>query len=440
MSYISKFNQNLPRYTSYPTAPAWEQISSAFYQEKLDQLSDHPLSLYFHIPFCKSMCLFCGCSVILNRNPTREIEYVELLCKEIDLVAKKKRKASQLHFGGGTPTKLSIELLEILFNKIQSRFDLEGEIAIEIDPRTVFDDRGAKLRFLKKLGFNRASFGVQDLNETVQEAIKRHQSKEMTLYTYQLAREIGFQEINCDLIYGLPFQTLASFEETIEAIIEMHPDRIALFSYAKIPWLKPHQKAIKEETLPTTEEKFAIYAMARKRLIESGYVAIGMDHFALATSDLAKSYAEKTLHRNFQGYTVMPANSLIGFGVTAIGYVEGCYFQNVKDLKDYQAAIQENRLPTYRGKILSQEDFLRKWVIEKLMCTFEVNKGEFFDRFSISFDEHFHDVDLSDVDALIDNSPEKLLVTPQGELFVRNIAAHFDAYLGQTKAIHSKAI
>lgn len=297
-----KFNKPLPRYTSYPTAPEWETFSSEMYKKKLVSISqiEAPLSLYLHIPFCKTMCLYCGCSVVLNRKEENEERYIDYLIKEISLASsflEKKKRVVQLHFGGGTPTKLSSALLTRLFEKIHSSFEIDytQEIAIEIDPRTVAEDEGDKLRLLKKLGFNRVSFGVQDTDPKVQEAIRRRQSLEVTLQTYALARKLGFKGINVDLIYGLPYQTSQTFDTTVTHILKMRPDRIAFFSYAQVPWLKPHQKAIREDTLPNAEEKFQIYTNARCRFVEAGYVAIGMDHFALPNDDLAIGYYTKSL-------------------------------------------------------------------------------------------------------------------------------------------------
>lgn len=435
---LRKLEKPIPRYTSYPTAPNWHPLDSSSYAARLKATSHNhePLSLYFHLPFCQSMCLFCGCSVVLNRKEENEITYIDFLCKEISLVAKllgSRKKVSQIHFGGGTPTKLSQKLLQKLFDHICFHFDIDfaGEIAIEIDPRTVASDQGEKLRFLRAIGFNRVSFGVQDTDEKVQEAIKRRQSKEVSEKTFFLAKEMGFQEINIDLIYGLPFQTVDTFQKTVEAICSWHPDRIALFSYAKIPWLKAHQKAIKDITLPSTEEKFRIYTLARSSFTQNGYTAIGMDHFALEKSSLAKSYCEHTLHRNFQGYTVQKADTMLGFGITAIGFLQNSYAQNCKELSYYYRALENGLLPMHRGKMLSHDDLIRKWVIEKVMCTFCVEKKEFGEIFGIDFDLYFAEINYCFYiqEGLLINTAEKLMVTQIGELFVRNIASCFDAYL-----------
>lgn len=442
LNLLLKFNKPAPRYTSYPTAPEWGELLPDSYVERLEELgrSKAPLSLYFHIPFCKTMCLYCGCSVVLNRKPENEEQYVDYLCKEIDLVSahlSKRQRAAQIHFGGGTPTKLTIPLFARLYEKIATTFEIDekAEVAIEIDPRTVVEDEGAKLTFLKNLGFNRVSFGVQDTDPKVQEAVKRRQSLEMTQRTYEQARALGFKGINIDLIYGLPYQSVETFHATVEHILQMRPDRISLFSYAKVPWLKPHQKAISDSTLPTTEEKFQIYANARARFVEEGYVAIGMDHFALKEDEIVHAYQSKTLQRNFQGYSLKLAEDMVSFGASSIGFVRGGYVQNLKELPAYYASLDAGKLPIHRGKILTDEDHLRKWVIHTLMCDFELDKRVFQSRFHDAFDQHFADtqdtLNMLEKDGLIVNLPEKIVVTELGELFVRIVAMTFDAYLSK---------
>ncbi len=441
---LEKFHKPAPRYTSYPTAPAWGELTAETYRLKLQEAKG-PLSLYFHIPFCKTMCLYCGCSVVLNRKPENETLYVEYLLKEIDLVSTElgpRKKVSQLHFGGGTPTKLTMPLFRTLFEKINLAFEIDfsKEIAIEIDPRTIDEE---KLRFYQELGFNRISFGVQDTNEKVQEAVKRRQSYEMTRDTFELAKKLNFKGINIDLIYGLPYQTVQTFQQTITHMLEMRPDRISLFSYAKVPWLKPHQKAIPEQTLPTTAEKFQIYEQTRAALTTHGYIAIGMDHFALEEDEISQCYREKRLQRNFQGYSAKLAEEMIGFGVTAIGFVGNTYAQNLKTLTHYYAALDANTLPIQRGKVLTHDDLIRKWVIHTLMCQFEFDKNTFEKKTSISFDIYFKDVDIQSLEheKFIINLPDKLVVTPLGELFIRLIAMAFDAYaVESTKPLYSQSV
>ena len=451
LQLLLEMNQPVPRYTSYPTAPAWGDFSPTQYEDKLKLVAKNkePLSLYVHIPFCRTMCLYCACSVVLNRKKEREDEYVRALLQEIALVSShigKENEVIQLHFGGGTPTQLSIEELSKLFDKLHASFQMDKakEIAIEIDPRTVHEDGGKKLKELQALGFNRVSFGVQDVDPKVQEAVKRRQSLEVTQDTYYKARELQFESINIDLIYGLPFQTESSFSHTVDAILELRPDRIALFSYAQVPHLKPHQKAIREEWLPSTEEKFRIYLLARRRFVEAGYKAIGMDHFALPDDELARGYLNKTLHRNFQGYTVFEAENLLPLGMTSIGYVEGAFVQNAKDLEEYMQKMDQGILAVKRGKELSLDDHIRRYTILSLMCHFEVDKLEFEKRFEISFDSYFekelHQLSTFYERGFLQESSSKLLVTPLGELFIRNIASNFDSYLNTLSTPFSKAI
>lgn len=440
LELLQRFDQPVPRYTSYPTAPDWEELTSEVYGERLLELNTEPrdLSLYLHIPFCKTMCLFCGCSVILNRKPENESRYVEYLLKEIDLVAERlqpSHRVSQLHLGGGTPTKLSVELIERVYDGLDKRFNFapQAEIAIEIDPRTVVEDHGEKLRLLRRLGFNRVSFGVQDTDPQVQEAIRRRQSYAMTLQTYELARQLDFDGINIDLIYGLPLQSVQTFSDTMQKILEMRPDRIALFSYAKVPWLKEHQKAIPDATLPTTDEKFRIYLYARQALIEAGYVAIGMDHFALAADPMAAAYHSGELHRNFQGYTVNRAEDMLGFGSTAIGHCRDTYIQNLKSLDAYYAALDDARLPVHRGKVLSETDRLRRWVIKKLMCQFELDKALFEQMYGVCFNRYFAAerplIEEAISQGLCTEDNHILRATDIGKLFIRHVASLFDWYL-----------
>ncbi len=433
---LAKWNDPVPRYTSYPTAPQ-------FYAMEEKQLSDRltafdatrkPLSLYFHIPFCKTMCLFCGCSVVLNRKPERQTIYLRHLFREMELVASHfahKRLVTQLHFGGGTPTSLTEEQFEQLMEKIHTHFILsaEAEISIEIDPRTVYADGGKKLATLRRVGFNRVSFGVQDLDPLVQEAVRRRQTEEMTFATYHKARELGFHGISIDLIYGLPYQTADRFAKTADKLLQLKPDRIAFYSYAKIPWLKEHQKAIPEEILPPTEEKFRIYVDSRARFMQGGYLSIGMDHFALPSDPLAKAYLSKTLTRNFQGYSVQLADEMIGFGLTSIGFIENGYFQNSKELEDYQARIAQGHLPFYRGYILTPEDLLRRQAIQLLMCHFELDKKTY---------GHLANVEPLKTEGFLEETVDRYIATPLGRLFIRLIASAFDAYL--KNGTFSKAI
>jgi oxygen-independent coproporphyrinogen-3 oxidase len=312
--------------------------------------------------------------------------------------------------------------LEQLMRHVEKHFILtpDAEISIEIDPRTVYADQGKKLAWIKQLGFNRISFGVQDLDPKVQEAVRRRQSEEMTLVTYQKARELHFDGINIDLIYGLPHQSVETFSQTADKIIAMRPDRLAFYSYAKIPWLKEHQKAIPDETLPTTEEKFRIYVDARARFMQGGYTAIGMDHFALPQDPMAKAYRSKTLTRNFQGYAVQRADDMIGFGLTSIGFLANGYFQNQKELIPYQTLVAQGHLPVMRGYLLTEEDIVRRQAIQSLMCHFELDKKTF---------GHLADVTPLKTEGLLEETADKYIATPTGRLFIRLIASAFDAHL-----------
>lgn len=431
---LTKWNRSVPRYTSYPTAPQFSAIDGETAKQKLIDFdeSGRSLSIYIHIPFCKSMCLFCGCSVVLNRSPEKQAAYLDLLLKEITLLPFKEKKiVTQLHLGGGTPTSLTIEEMQQLMNALRARFILSDEIAIEVDPRTVFIDEGRKLEALRQMGFNRISFGVQDLDPRVQEAVKRRQSEEMTVNTYHHARKLGFEGINIDLIYGLPLQTTTSFQRTAERLCELKPDRISFFSYAKVPWLKSHQKAIREEDLPSDEEKFQIYIDARRLFLAAGYIAIGMDHFALESDSLAIAFKEGTLYRNFQGYSVQKAEDLLGLGVTSIGFMAGTFLQNAKTIEEYSSRVANGLLPVFRGFILQQEDVLRRWVIQNIMCNAKVVKKEFAAVFGCSFDEHFAKEKGLIEPELAEEDAQEFRATATGRLFIRLVAALFDQYLAK---------
>jgi len=436
---FEKYDIPVPRYTSYPTAVQFKPLSSSRYKQKLKHLNEKKsdLSIYIHIPFCSSMCLFCGCSVVLNRKEDRQQKYVDCLLKEIEMVGaflKEKHRLKQLHFGGGTPTNLTeAQFSEIVFAlKKHIIFSDEIEMSIEIDPRNIIKDCGRKLSFLKQLGFNRVSFGVQDTDLQVQEAVRRRQTKQMTMQTFRWAKDLSFEGINLDLIYGLPKQTKETFKHTVECILTMMPDRIALFSYAKVPWLKPHQKAIKESDLPSQSEKFEIYRYARKAFVENGYMQIGMDHFALPEDALSKAFLAKSLDRNFQGYSLSVSSDMLGLGMSSIGYVQGGYFQNERDLETYQERVLKKELPIFRGYILNEDDHIHKWVIKKLMCDFEVDKLEFDRLFNKSFDQYFNKlaerIKVLEEEGMIHFDDRRIVATNQGKLFIRIIASTFDQY------------
>lgn len=429
---LTLFNQSVPRYTSYPTALQFSALAPSLIDEKIKALTNKPLSLYVHIPFCKTMCLFCACNVILNRKPEVQKAYVENLLREIALWQNilGHRSIAQLHFGGGTPTSLDCEELQQIMGQFSKNWSFlpHAEIAIEIDPRSV--DK-TKMECIKYLKFNRISFGVQDLDLEVQEAVKRRQTEEMTVRTFELARSLHFGSINIDLIYGLPKQSPETFAKTVERLLSLSPDRMALYSYAKVPWIKKHQAAIPDELLPSTSDKLAIYVQARERFLQGGYMAIGMDHFAKEEDELAIAYKNKTLSRNFMGYSVPLAEDMIGFGVSSIGFFENMYVQNVKDLKDYAARLGQNELPISRGYVLTDEDKVRRAAILSWMCQFEIDKERF---------GALTDVSILVKQGLIEEKETKYIATDLGKIFIRIIASYYDAYLSPENRPFSKAI
>ncbi len=438
---LQKYDVPGPRYTSYPTAPEWSQeVNASVYQAKLKLLgqSDKTVSLYVHIPFCQSLCYFCGCNVVIRKQEgTYADEYLDYLCVEIDLIRESlgaRKKIRQLHWGGGTPNFLSEPQIKRLFQKIQNSFDvdLNGEIAIEIDPRTIDHN---KLKILRSLGFNRVSMGIQDFNHDVQQEINRIQPLEMVQDVHNRCRQLGFLSVNYDLIYGLARQTPKSFSETVDQVIKFKPDRIALYSFAYVPWLKKHQTKLSIDTLPTNDDKLDIFLESRRQLLDHGYQAIAMDHFALKTDEMAKAFNRGTLYRNFMGYTVKPADEYIGVGVSAIGFLEHTFVQNQKTLPGYYQRLKQHELPVERGKMLSLDDQIRQWVINQFMCLFKVDKKEFAHRFNEEFDAYFkkEQVHISRclTDGLITLSADRIVVTDLGKIFIRNVCMGFDWYFRQ---------
>jgi len=440
---IQKFDIPGPRYTSYPTAPNWtDEVGDGVYKDKLRLLgqSNTTLSLYIHIPFCETMCTFCACSVVIRKNETKVgDEYLNYLFKEIDLIHQcigSKKKIRQLHWGGGTPTFLDEEQMKRLMQKIDENFEIDynDEIAIEIDPRTINQD---KLKTLKRIGFNRISLGVQDFDEKVQEGINRIQPFSLVEQCKRWCRELKFSSVNFDLIYGLPGQTTENFRDTIDQVLKLRPDRIALYSFAYVPWLKHHQRKIDKGDLPTSNVKLDLFLNAREQFLDAGYKAIAMDHFALISDELAQSFDQGSLYRNFMGYTVKPADEYLGLGVTAIGYIENAFVQNEKTLPGYYQMLNENKLPVQRGKILSRDDLMRQYTIRSLMCQFKLDKLAFEHKFGEGFDEYFDSVsshiEECQKNGLIQSYSDVINVTELGRLFVRNICMGFDQYLTKVK-------
>jgi oxygen-independent coproporphyrinogen-3 oxidase len=440
LTLIQKYDKAGPRYTSYPTAPMFHAgIGAADYAESLRHVgnSGTPISLYLHVPFCDTVCYYCGCNKIATKQRQRAVPYVEYLLKEIDLLADTLGPAgpvTQLHWGGGTPTFLNEAQIRAITDRLHERFrfvpDSEGEYGIEIDPRECNADT---VRVLREVGFNRMSMGVQDFEPSVQKAVNRIQSETETLAVLNAARRQGFQSINIDLMYGLPFQTVASFDRTLGTIIDFSPDRIALFNYAHLPHMFMPQRRIDEGDLPTPGEKLKILEHSIDRLLAAGYVFIGMDHFAKPDDELAVAQDRGKLYRNFQGYSTHADAELIGLGITSIGYVDGSFYQNIKDLDGYYAALDAGRFPVFRGYRLSDEDHLRRHVIMRLMCDFALDYAAVERQFGIDFRAHFAD-GLQDLramaaDGLVALRPDGLSVLPAGRLLIRNIAMAFDEHL-----------
>jgi len=450
---LEKYNQPGPRYTSYPTAPEWDtafreaELRQAFYDAN-HKPGPAPVSLYFHIPFCESLCLYCGCNVVINKKHEVAVPYLNHLKREIDWVSAevdRSRIVHQMHWGGGTPTYLSPDQIEDLSSFIASRFSISStaEISIEVDPRVTTTEH---CRALRRSGFNRISVGIQDFDVFVQKAINRVQSYEDTRRLMESCREIGFESINIDLIYGLPHQTVDSFSDTVDKIIAINPDRIAVFSYAHVPWMKKQQGSF-ARFLPNGLEKFRIFTRAIQRLTEAGYRYIGLDHFARPDDEICAAQDERTLHRNFQGYTTKAGCDLYAMGVSSISGLEDVYAQNCRDLPSYYKSVSEGSWPTMRGIRLSGEDKLRRSVITRILCHTSLVKSEIEEDFGIDFDEHFAPelgrlVEM-ERDELVSLDDGRIEVKPLGRIFVRNVAMVFDEYLNReagTRQMYSSTL
>ena len=450
---LKKFNKPGPRYTSYPTAPLFspEFTAEDFIREivETNKAATQGLSLYFHFPFCEKLCYFCGCNMMVTHDRARISEYNEYLKKEIDLLRPMiapDRKAEQMHWGGGTPSYLTPAEIRDIGGYIRNRFEFDDDIeaSVEIDPRGLTREH---MEAFREVGFNRTSFGVQDFNLQVQETINRVQSEEITRQTVEWARELGFQSINLDLIYGLPYQTVDAFAETVEKVIDISPNRIAVFNYAHVPWLKKHQSVMPAEAMPASDERLAILQMTIENLIAAGYIYIGMDHFAKPTDELAIAQKNNTLYRNFQGYSTKSGCDVYAFGYSAISQFENIYAQNLKNLKDYYSRIDSGAAATNVGYRMTPDDHIRKETIMQLMCNLEIDKRRVESKFGIEFDEYFkNDIAKLDVfinDGLLENEADKISVIGSGILIIRNIAMCFDAYLekmAKEKPVFSKTV
>lgn len=444
---LRKYDRPGPRYTSYPTAVEFSgSCSWDTYEAKLEEAAAHvsePLSLYVHLPFCEERCTFCGCAVIATRRREVVARYLDAVQREIDMVADRlrhRRRVVQYHWGGGTPTYLTSAQMTALHAGVERHFSIDqrAEVAIEVDPRVTTPEQ---IDVLRSLGFNRLSMGVQDFTPEVQDAIGRRQSESATQSLFYYARGAGFDSINIDLVYGLPRQRLETFRRTLDSVVTMRPERIAVYSYAHVPWLRPNQTRIDRRDLPSAASKLDLFGAAVDAFLDAGYCQIGMDHFARPDDELARTAAHGALHRNFMGYTTKPATDMIGVGISAIGDVQGMYAQNVKKLSTYAAALDAGRLPIERGLVLSPDDLVRRFVITQLMCNFAVDIADVERRFGLSFEEYFARelIELAAGPAahgFVTMRPDRLQVTTRGRLFVRNICMAFDKYLRRNPARH----
>jgi oxygen-independent coproporphyrinogen III oxidase len=438
---LEKYNRPGPRYTSYPTAPVWKDDFGPADLEDSYARADAaatPLSLYMHLPFCENLCLFCACNVSIQKDKSVAVPYLASLKREIEHVAglvSKKRPVIQFHWGGGTPTYLSPAQMEDLFGHTRERFSFapDAEIGIEVDPRVT---SRAHLESLRRLGFNRLSMGIQDFQPKVQETIHRVQPYELTRDLIVTARDLGFLSLSVDLIYGLPYQTAETFKATIDQVLTLKPDRVAMFSYAHVPWLRKQQGAFANH-LPEGREKFHIFRAGLERFLGAGYLYIGMDHFSQPGDELASAQRNRTLHRNFQGYTTKAGADLYGMGVSAISSVGDAYAQNRREIPAYQSSVAARGIATMRGYRLSDDDRLRRAVIGRLLCHTVIPKREVEREFGISFDEYFaaEISRLADAasDGLVILGRDEIRVTPLGRIFIRNVAMVFDRYIEEQK-------
>lgn len=450
LDLVKKYNVPGPRYTSYPPATKFtDQVTVDQVRENIrrNNATARGLSLYFHLPFCETLCWFCGCTTVITADYSKSATYVEYLGREMAAIRpllNPNRRAVQLHFGGGSPTFCKPEHLRRLGDLIRRHFQFAPDIeaGVEVDPRRLTRDH---LVALREIGFNRASMGVQDNNPEVQKAVHRIQPLELTAQAVAWVRETGFTSLNIDLIYGLPHQTPASFERTLDEIIALQPDRFAVFSYAHVPWMKPAQKIVQAQVLPTPEVKFELLKLTIEKLADAGYLYIGMDHFARATDELAVAQKAGTLQRNFQGYSTRGGADIYAFGMSSISQAEDTYWQNLKDLPAYYAAVDAGKLPYARGYVLTADDLIRRETIMQIMCNLVVDFDAMSARLGIDFREYFAKelASLADLEAdgLIEQTDSRLTVTDIGRLLVRIIAMRFDAYLPKaTERRHAMTI
>jgi oxygen-independent coproporphyrinogen III oxidase len=451
LDLVRKYNVAGPRYTSYP--PATKFTDAVTLEQLSEKIADNnrtprDLSVYFHIPFCETLCWFCGCTTVITLNHDKGMAYVEALGREVALMAPRLnqgRKAVQLHFGGGSPTFLRPDEIRRLGEIIHKHFSFASDIeaSVEVDPRRLTRDHMVALR---EIGFNRASMGVQDFNAVVQQAVHRIQPREMTQQAMDWMRELGYNSINLDLIYGLPFQTPESFNETLDIVLAMKPDRLAVFSYAHVPWIKPSQKILEQKVLPTPENKLQVLKLVIERLTANDqYVYIGMDHFAKPNDELTISQREKKLQRNFQGYSTRAGSDIYAFGMSGVSQTPDVYWQNEKELPKWQEAVDAGKLPLHKAYIVSDEDKIRRETIMRTMCDLSLDFGAMSQKLGLNFEQHFEKELASlapfEADGLVKRKPGGLEITDAGRLFIRNIAMCFDNTLGAAnERRHSKTI
>jgi len=451
LNLIHRYDKAGPRYTSYPTAlELHEGFADKEYREHITKsnAAGGPLSLYFHIPFCDTVCYYCACNKIITKNRKHAEPYLNNLIKEIAMQGRlfdKHRVVNQLHWGGGTPTFLSYQQMKALMDATAQHFNLrdddQGEYSIEVDPRETNDQTIAQLR---ELGFNRISLGLQDFNPAVQKAVNRIQTEEQTFAVLEAARKHGFRSSSIDLIYGLPLQTVETFAETLDKVLAVSPDRFSIFNYAHMPARFKTQRQINDADMPTPEVKLDILQMMGAKLIEAGYVYIGMDHFAKPDDELAIAQREGKLYRNFQGYSTHSDCDLVGMGITSIGRVGDAYIQNVKALDEYDKLISADKLPVFKGVDLNADDKLRRAVITQLICHFELDFSKIEKQFAIVFADYFkaelNNLQPMQTDGLLTLTEQGIQVQTAGRLLIRNICMVFDKYLAQKQQQFSKVI
>lgn len=451
LDLVNKYNVAGPRYTSYPPATkftdaiSWEDLSSKI---EANNRTARDLSIYFHIPFCETLCWFCGCTTVITLNHDKGRAYVDYLGREVAKMATQlnpERKVVQLHFGGGSPTFLRPDEIRRLGEIIHRHFTFapDLEASVEVDPRRLTREH---LGALREIGFNRASMGVQDFNPKVQEAVHRIQPRDMTQQAIDWIRELGYGSINLDLIYGLPHQTVESFNETLDIVLEMKPDRLAVFSYAHVPWIKPSQKILEQKVLPPPETKLQVLKLVIEKLTANDqYVYIGMDHFAKPNDELAVAQRNKQLQRNFQGYSTRAGSDIYAFGMSSISQIPEAYWQNEKELPKYQEAVDAGRVPLHRAYFVTGEDKIRRETIMRVMCDLSLDFAAMSRKLGVNFEQHFAR-ELASLapfvaDGLVKRIPGGLEVTDAGRLFIRNIAMCFDNTLAPAgERRHSKTI